>query len=453
MNDRPIMLGTLPDGRRLHLDDVAGNWPASGGLLLIRGEGPVTSGKTYLDEIISQFCRTSATHVIDLVGGEYDWMLEGMRTLSRSMGHACMSVGEIFGGMHEDPRGTTVIINGAESLQADAHEYSSLLAEKLNHLIASPPRGGASLVLAGRDLDVSKLLVGGLNGAHRIQLSNCEGLQGAQYLHGDLRDAVIPARAAIFEGPLGSPSTFFSPLVGPEGNSVGDAFLEMPIGIEGANFSTAWAPNLVVKGSSRSARSRLVADMAMAAQDSGALTWVATSAPDSALSANWRHHQGTMSTGVVQTRELLRLVFDRVLPRIDACRRLGTKDVRDFRMSAELARPIAIFVDDLDALTKGRANQTDFVDAAEAVETLINFLANTANQTNVTLVIGTSASGLAGLAGYDSLWNSAAQLQLSPPTQADLPDEAPLYFAAPGIPAVTLDRAGASPVVWRGSSS
>lgn len=439
MDDRPIMLGTLPDGRRLHLGDADGRWAAGGGVLLIRGQGPVTTGKTYLDEIISQFCRTSATHVIDLVEGDYSWMLEGMRTLSRSMGKACMKVGEIFGGMHEDPRGTTVIVNGAESLHADAHEYSALLAGKLDQLITRPPRGGASLVLAGRDLDVDQLLVGGLNGAHRIQL--CEQPNSGRYLIGDLQCAVVPAGAAVYEGALGSPSTFFSPRVGPDGRSAGNGFLELPIGIEGSNFSTAWAQNLVVRGGLRSDRSRVIATMAMAAQESGALTWVAASAPDSAPSANWRHHRGTMSTGVVQTRELLRLVCDRVFPRIDACRRLGATDVRDFRISADLARPIAIFIDDLDALIKGRANQTDVVEAAEAVETLINFLANTANQTNVTLVIGTSANGLAEVAGYDSLWNSAAQLQLSPPTPEARSDGAASYLAAPGLPAVKLDKA------------
>lgn len=440
MDDRPIMLGTLPDGRHLHLGDFAEHWPANGGLLLIRGDGPVTRGKTYLDEIISQSCRARATHVIDLVGGEYGWMIEGMRTLSPSMGHACMSIGEIFGGMHEDPRGTIVIVNGAESLQADAHEYSSLLAEKLNHLMASPPEGGASLVLAGRDLDVSKLLVGGLNGAHRIQLGSSEGAHGGQYLIGDLHQAAIPAGRAIYEGPAGSPSTFFRPLAGSDGRSMGGAFLELPVGIEGANFSTAWAPNLVVTGGSRSARSRLIANMAMAAPQSGALSWVATVAPDSALSANWRLHQGTMSTGAVQTRELLRLVCDRVFPRIDACRRLGTKDVRDLRISAELARPIAIFIDDLDAFTGDGTNRPDVVEAAEAVKTLIDFLAKTASQTNVTLVVG-SAAASASISAHGSLWNSAAQLQLAPSAPNPGSGGATLYFPAPGLPAVTLEKA------------
>ncbi|MDQ0692166.1 hypothetical protein [Arthrobacter sp. W4I7] len=438
MDARPIMLGTLPDGRRLHLGDTAGRWPAGGGVLLIRGDGPVTRGNTYLDEIVSQFCRTSATHVIDLVEGDYSWMLEGMRTLSRSMGHACMSIGEIFGGMHEDPRGTTVIVNGAESLQADAHSFSSLLAEKLNRLITSPPQGGASLVLAGRDLDVSKLLVGGLNAAHRIQFSSCGQTNSAQYLLGDLQDAVIPAAKAIYEGPVGSPSTFFSPLVGPDVSSAGHAFLELPIGIEGASFSTAWAQNLVVLGGSCSDRSRVIAKMAMAAQESGALAWVAASATDSASSANWRHHRGTMSTGVVQARELLRLVCDQVFSRIDACRRLGTKDVRDFRISADLARPIAVFIDDLDALTKVTADQLQIAESAEAVKVLTDFLAKTANQTNVSLIVGTSSGDENGSAGFESLWSSAARLQL-PGSIADASSEqAPLYFAAPRLPAIPL---------------
>lgn len=439
MNDRPVMLGTLPDGRRLHLGDAAGHWPVGGGILLIRGHGPATRGMTYLDEIISQFCRTSATHVVDLVEGDYGWMLEGMRTLSRSMGEACMKVGEIFGGMHEDPRGTTVIVNGAELLQAGTHQYSSLLAEKLNQLIASPPPGGVSLVLAGPDLDVSKLLVGGLNGAYRIQLGNGGRVNDAQYLSGDLRAAVIPAGTAIYEGPLGSPSAFFCPLEGPDCRTVGNGFLELPIGTEGANFSTAWAPNLVVNGGSASARSRVVAEMAMAARESGALTWVATSAPDSASSANWRHHRGTMSTGVVQARELLRLICDRVFPRIDACRSLGATDVRDLRISADLARPIAIFIDDLDALTQESTGTPTNVAAAEAVETLIGFLARTANQTNVSMIVGGEIGGSSMSAGIESLWSSAARLQLAPSSTDVSSDEAPLYCAAPGLPAVPVE--------------
>lgn len=440
MDARPIMLGTLPDGRRLHLGDAAGRWSAGGGVLLIRGVGPVTSGKTYLDEIISQSCRTSATHVIDLVGGEYGWMLEGMRTLSRSMGHACMSVGEIFGGMHEDPRGTTVIINGAESLQADAHEYSSLLAEKLNHLIASPPRGGASLVLAGRDLDTTRLLITGLDGAHRIQLGDRGQTSTTRYLLGDLQGAVVPAGTAVYEGPLGSPSTFFSPRVASDGSSAGNTFLELPIGSEGANFSTAWAQNLVVCGGSQADRSRVIAGMAQVAQESGVHTWVATAVPNSALSANWRHHRGRLSTGVVQARELLRLVCDRVFPRIDACRTLNITDVRDVRVPVDLALPLAIFIDDLDALTGDSTNPPEVVEAAKAVETLIDFLAKTASQTNVTLVVG-SAAALAAISAHGSLWNSAAQLQLAPSAPVPSSDEAPLYFPAPGLPAVTLEKA------------
>lgn len=349
-----------------------------------------------------------------------------------------MKVGEIFGGMHEDPRGTTVIVNGAELLQANAHSYSSLLAEKLNHLIASPPQGGASLVLAGRNLDVSKLLVGGLNGAHRIQFSGCGQTNSTQYLLGGLQHAVIPAATAIYEGPFGSPSTFFSPLVGPDGRSAGDAFLELPIGIEGASFSTAWAQNLVVCGGSRSDRSQLIAAMAKAAQESGVLTWVAASAPDSAPSANWRHHRKTLSTGVVQARELLRLVCDQVFPRIDAGRELGTKDVRDLRIPADLARPIAIFVDDLDALTTGSADQPEVGESAKAVETLIGFLAQTASQTNVSLIVGTAADVLSQSAEIGLLWTSAAQLQLAPFASDEGSDEAPMYFAAPGLPGITL---------------
>lgn len=439
MDDRPIMLGTLPYGRPLHLGDAAGRWPAGGGVLLIRGDGPVTRGNTYLDEIVSQFCRTSATHVIDLVEGDYSWMSEGMRTLSRSMGEACMKVGEIFGGMHEDPRGTTVIVNGAESLQADAHSYSSLLAEKLNRLIVSPPQGGASLVLAGRELDVSTLLVGGLNGAHRIQFGSCGQTNSAQYLLGDLQHAVIPAATAIYEGPFGSPSTFFSPLVGPDSRSAGDAFLELPIGIEGASFSTAWAQNLVVCGGSRSGRSQLIAAMAKAAQESGVLTWVAASAQDSAPSANWRHHRETMSTGVVQARELLRLVCDQVFPRVDECRRQGIKEIRDFRIPVDLARPIAIFIDDLDALTKVTTDQLQIAESAEAVKVLVDFLAKTANQTNVSLIVGTSSGDDNGSAGFESLWSRAARLQL-PGSIADASSEqAPLYLAAPGLPAIPLE--------------
>lgn len=438
MNDRPLILGTLPDGSHLHLADAAGQWPAGGGVLLIRGQAPATTGRTYLDEIISQSCRTSATHVIDLVEVDYGWMLEGMRTLSRSMGQACMMVGEIFGGMHEDPRGTTVIVNGAEALHADAHEYSALLAEKLDWLMSRPPRGGASLVLAGRDLDVSKLLVGGLGGAHRIHFSG--GVKGkGKYLVGGLQGAVIPQGSAIYEGPFGSPSTFFSPLIGSGGRSTGNAFLELPIGIEGASFSTAWAQNLVVCGGSRSDRSRLVAAMAKAAQESGVLNWVAASAPNSALSANWRHHRETMSTGAVQGRELLRLVCDQVFPRMDACRELGTKDVRDLRIPADLARPIAIFVDDLDVLTKETADQPEVEKSAKAVETLIGFLAQTASQTNVSLIVGTAADVQSQSADVGLLWTSAAQLQLAPYGSDPGSDEAPLYFAAPGLPAITLD--------------
>lgn len=441
MNDRPVMLGTLPDGGRLHLCDAAERWPAGGGILLIRGQAPATTGRTYLDDIISQFCRTSATHVIDLVGGDYGWMLEGMRTLSRSMGEACMKVGEIFGGMHEDPRGTTVIVNGAELLQADAHSYSSLLAEKLDWLMSHPPQGGASLVLAGRDLDISKLLVGGLGDACRIQFGSRNQTDTTQYLLGDLKDAVIPDGTAIYEGPVGSPSTFFNPVLGPDGIVEGHAFLELPIGIEEVKFSTAWAQNLVVRGGSRPGRSELIAAMAMAAQESGVPTWVAASAPDSAFSTNWRHHREAMSTGVVQARELLRLVCDQVFPRLDACRRLGTKDVRDFRVPADLARPIAIFIDDLDALTKGSADKAVVEESAKAVETLTGFLAKTASQTNVSLVVGTAGRGIAPSADVGWLWNGAAQLQLASSTSDHGSDDTPMYFAAPGLPGVALQKA------------
>lgn len=441
MIDRPIKLGTLPDGSPLHLGGPAAGWPNGDGVLLIRGDGPATTGKTYLDEVISQFCRTSATHVIDLVGGDYGWMLEGMRTLSRSMGEACMKVGEIFGGMHEDPRGTTVIVNGAEFLHAEAHQYSSLLAEKLDRLMSRPPEGGASLVLAGRDLDISKLLVGGLGDSYRIQFGSRDQTNTAQFLLGDLKDAVIPEGTAIYEGPVGSPSTFFNPVLGPDGIVEGHGFLELPIGIEEAKFSTAWAQNLVVRGGSRSGRSELIAAMAMAAQESGVRTWVAASAPDSAFSTNWRHHREAMATGVVQTRELLRLVCDRVFPRIDACRRLGTKDVRDFRISADLARPIAVFIDELDALTKGSANNPEADESAKAVETLIGFLAKTASHTNVSLVVGAAGGGLAPSTDLGWVWNSAAQLQLGPSISGHSSVEAPLYFAAPGLPGVALPTA------------
>jgi hypothetical protein len=53
MDDRPIMLGTLPDGRRLNLGDAAEGRSSSAGVLLIRGHSPATTGTTYLDEIIS----------------------------------------------------------------------------------------------------------------------------------------------------------------------------------------------------------------------------------------------------------------------------------------------------------------------------------------------------------------------------------------------------------------
>jgi hypothetical protein len=403
-------------------------------------------GMTYLDEIISQFCRTSATHVIDLVEGDYSWMLEGMRSLSRSMGEACMKVGEVRAGLHEDPRGTTVVVNGAEFLCADAQEYSSVLAGKLNELVASQAGGGVSLVLAGRDFDVSKLLVADLDGAHRIQFASCDQPDSAHYLLGDLHGAVVPAGAAIYEGPRGAQSVFFNPVVGPNGGSAGLGFLDVPIGIGGASFSTVWAQNLVICGGSLSGRSRLVAAMATAAQEAGALTWVAASTPDSAFSAHWRNHRGTMSTGIVQARELLQLVCDRVFPRIDACRRVRATDVRDSRIPADLARPIAIFVDDIAALTKKSAKHSEVGEAAEAVETLVSFLAQTARRTNVTLVVGVSGRGPEEAACSDTLWDGAAQLRLAPPPQADLPDEAPLYFAAPGLPAVTLDRAGVSPL-------
>ncbi|MBP1137329.1 hypothetical protein JOE31_003561 [Arthrobacter sp. PvP023] len=352
-----------------------------------------------------------------------------------------MTLGEIRAGMHEDPRGTTVIINGAEFLCSDAHEYSSLLAAKLSELIVSQPRGGVTVVLAGGDFDMTELLVTGVDGGHRIEFGSCDQVNAPQYLLGDLQDAVIPAGAAIYEGPFGSLSTFFSPRVGPDGRSVGDAFLELPIGIEGANFSTAWEQNLVVCGGSRYDRSRVIAAMAKDAQESGALIWVATSAPDSDLSADWRHHRGSMATGVVQAAELLRLVCDRVFPRIDACRALNTTDVRDVRIPANLASPLVIFVDDLDAMKKDSANRPELEEAAEAVETLIDFIAKTANQTNVTLVVGTAVTGLAEFDGFESLWNSAARLQLAPSGTDVTSDEAPLYFAAPGLPPIPLEAA------------
>lgn len=212
MDERRIVLGTLPDGRRLHLGDSGGSWPASAGILLIRGDASVGGDRSYLDDIIKQFCLTSGTHVIDLVGGDDNWMLEGMRTLSRSMGEGCMKISEALVGMHDDPRGTTVIVNGAESLCADAHQYSSLLAGKLGELMASQPRGGLSLVLAGRELDVSKLLVTGLDGAHRIQLGKYDQAKAEGYLRGAETVVVIPEGLAAYEGPSGSSSVFFDPL-------------------------------------------------------------------------------------------------------------------------------------------------------------------------------------------------------------------------------------------------
>ena len=212
MVDRRISLGTLPDGRRLHLGGSGGSWPVSGGKLFIRGDPSEGGERTYLDDIIKQFCRTSGTHVIDLVGGDYSWMLKGMTTLSRSMGEACMKISEALGGMHDDPRGTTVIVNGAESLCADAHDYSSLLAGKLDELMASRLRGGASLVLAGRELEVSKLLVNDLDGAHRIQLGKYDQATVAGYLLGVATDVVVPDGLAVYEEPFGSSSVFFNPL-------------------------------------------------------------------------------------------------------------------------------------------------------------------------------------------------------------------------------------------------
>jgi hypothetical protein len=143
---------------------------------------------------------------------------------------------------------------------------------------------------------------------------------------------------------------------------------------------------------------------------------------------------------VVQARELLRLVCDRVFPRIDACRTLNITDVRDVRVPVDLALPLAIFIDDLDALTGDSTNPPEVVEAAKAVETLIDFLAKTASQTNVTLVVG-SAAALAAISAHGSLWNSAAQLQLAPSAPVPSSDEAPLYFPAPGLPAVTLEKA------------
>ena len=213
MDERLIVLGTLPDGRRLHLGDSGGTWPASGGILLIRGNASAGRERTYLDDIIKQFCRTSGTHVIDLVGGDYSWMSEGMTTLSRSMGEGCMKISEALGGMHDDPRGTTVIVNGAESLCADAHDYSSLLAGKLDELMASQLRGGAALVLAGRELEVSKLLVNDLDGAHRIQLGKYDQATAAEYLRGVATDVVVRGGLAVYEEPFGSSSVFFNPLL------------------------------------------------------------------------------------------------------------------------------------------------------------------------------------------------------------------------------------------------
>jgi hypothetical protein len=129
----------------------------------------------------------------------------------------------------------------------------------------------------------------------------------------------------------------------------------------------------------------------------------------------------------VQARELLRLVCDRVFPRIDACRTLNTTHVRDVRIPVDLAMPLAIFIDDLDALAGDSTNPPEVVEAAKAVETLIDFLAKTASQTNVTLVVGTAVA-LAAVSTHRALWNSAAQLQLAPSAPVASSDEAPLFF-------------------------
>jgi hypothetical protein len=76
------------------------------------------------------------------------------------------------------------------------------------------------------------------------------------------------------------------------------------------------------------------------------------------------------------------------------------------------------------------------------VETLIGFLAKTGNQSNVSLIVGSEIEEPAESAGLESLWNSAARLQLAASTDPDS-DEQTLYFAAPGLPGVALEPADA----------
>jgi hypothetical protein len=123
---------------------------------------------------------------------------------------------------------------------------------------------------------------------------------------------------------------------------------------------------------------------------------------------------------------------------MDECRRTGTTDVRDVRISADLTRPIAVFVDNLDGLTQDSSPQ--IAGAAEGVKTLIGFLAKTGNQSNVSLIVGSEIEEPAESAGLESLWNSAARLQLAASTDPDS-DEQTLYFAAPGLPGVALETA------------
>lgn len=453
MDERRIVLGALPDGRRVYLGGSGGSWPASGAMLLISGDATGGGGRTYLDGIIKQLCLTSGTHVIDLVGGDYSWMLEGLRTLSRSMGEGCMKIGEVGVGMHDDPRGTTVIVNGAELLYADAHEYSSLLAGKLDALMASQLRGGVSLVLAGRDVEVSRLLVNGFDGAHRIQLGRYDHEQAPEYLRGVAADVVVPSGLAAYEEPFGSSSVLFNPLPVSDDDPPGrDDVIELPIGTTGAVFSTASARNLMVHGGTCQERQSLVASMARTARKSGHDCWAATAAADSPASADWRHHRQGMATGAVQALELLRHISHELLPRIDACRAMGIDDYRNPGLPSALRRPVVLFIDDLDGLTRWEENEdVTLSDARAAIKTLVGFLAQTAGLTGLTLVVGSESGGTRPAAGDGQLQAHSAQLLLAPSTPEmreaifghDLPpgttpSDSVIYRATPGTPAVAL---------------
>lgn len=363
-----------------------------------------------------------------------------------------MKVGEVLGGMHEDPNGTTVVVNGAELLCAEAHQYSGLLADNLNALMASRPQGGVSLVLAGRDLEVSKLLLTGLDRAHHIQLSRHGQAASAEFLPGTSQDD-IPAGLARFEGPLGSPPVVFSPLRS-DAEAIGDELLELPIGTEGAIFSTVWSQNLLVHGGTLRERQNLVASMARSAREAGLDAWVATAGADSPASADWRQHRDGMATGVVQTREMLRHISHELFPRIDACRALGVDNYQSPRLPSHLRRPVLLFIDDFEGLTlRAEEEEPALYSSRQATRTLIGFLAQTARLTGLTMVIGSKSTGTVQQSEYADLHSQAARLLLGPASSemrkktfgSDVPLNEPaarvaLYRATPGIPAVALQR-------------